>query len=65
MTEREHLEAIAVKHDEQADDIYGDVNHQLTTGSGIDRDERDERVREADAHRRAAEIIRYQLECEA
>lgn len=54
MTEHEHLEAIAVAHDAKADDLFTDFSN------GEHHD-----VTEAQAHRRAAEIIRYQIECEA
>ena len=54
MTEHELLEAIAADLDSRADDIFGSIAHD---GDGS--------TEEAQALRRAAEIIRYQVECEA
>lgn len=54
--EHELLERIAVGLDDKADDIFGDIsNGQRPSADGA----------EAQAFRRAAEIIRYQIECEA
>lgn len=59
-TEHEHLERLAVRHDEQADDLFADI----ANGEILTKEEKAEMDAEAQAHRRAAEIIRYQIECE-
>ncbi len=60
MTEHGRLEAIAVEHDEKADDLFGRIaNGEFTAEGAVDA------TIEAQAQRRVAEIIRHQLECEA
>lgn len=54
MTEHQRMEAIAASLDEKADDIFG-----IIANGGVADDD------EAQAYRRCAEIIRYQIECEA
>jgi len=58
---RKALEEIAVRMDEQADDVFAD----LANDEMADDAERAERDAQGHAFRRAAEIIRYQIECEA
>lgn len=52
--EHELMEAIAARLDEKADDIFGNI-----ADGRVDDDDK------AQAYRRCAEIIRYQMECEA
>lgn len=59
-TEHQRLEAIAVELDEHADDLFARIaNDEFTDEGKPDADA------EAQAHRRAAEIIRHQIKCEA
>ena len=59
--EHEQLELLAIRHDEQADDLFADI----ANGEALSAEEKAEMDAEAQAHRRAAEIIRHQVECEA
>ena len=59
-SEHEYLERIATEHDEKADNLFTDIANDKFTDEG-----KADATTEAQAHRRAAEIIRYQIECEA
>lgn len=58
MTEHQCLETIAVGLDEKADDLFTDIANDTYPSR------KKEHTIKAQAYRRAAEIIRYQIECE-
>lgn len=61
-TEHDILEQIAVELDAKADDLFTDIAKGMTPDS---EDDDGYYEREAQAYRRAAEIVRHQIECEA